>query len=130
MPGARWGGAVLYVKDLPALTAFYVAVLEVPVVSRDHDHAVLAVGGASFTLVQVPPHVAAGIVIAQPPQRREDTPIKPVFNVTDLQRARERVNATGGEMNRPERQWSWQGRTVCDGHDPEGNVFQLSAPAG
>ena len=128
MAGACWGGVVLYVKDLPALTAFYAGVLEVPVANREPDHAVLAVGGAAFTLVQMPPHIASTVVIARPPQRREDTPLKPVFNVPELQRARERVNASGGEMNPQQRQWSWQGRTVCDGHDPEGNVFQLSAP--
>ena len=29
----------------------------------------------------------------------------------------------GGAVN--EREWEFEGAKVCDGHDPEGNVFQL-----
>jgi hypothetical protein len=28
-------------------------------------------------------------------------------------------------MNAVEREWEFEGAKVCDGHDPEGNVFQL-----
>jgi len=28
-----------------------------------------------------------------------------------------------------EREWTYRGRRVCDGHDPEGNVFQAAEPA-
>jgi len=28
-------------------------------------------------------------------------------------------------MNAVERKWEFEGAKVCDGHDPEGNIFQL-----
>jgi len=28
-------------------------------------------------------------------------------------------------MNAVEREWELRGANVCDGHDPEGNIFQL-----
>jgi hypothetical protein len=28
-------------------------------------------------------------------------------------------------MNAADREWEFEGAKVCDGHDPEGNVFQL-----
>jgi predicted enzyme related to lactoylglutathione lyase len=121
-------GAVLYAKDLPGLVHFYVTTLGLGLRRSEADHAELDAGGVSFTLVQIPAAVAAQIVLSQPPQRREDTPIKLVFEVGSLAAARVAVAQGGGEMNPPEREWSWQGRTVCDGHDPEGNVFQLAVP--
>jgi predicted enzyme related to lactoylglutathione lyase len=123
-------GAVLYVKDLPGLLGFYGSALGLTLRRSEADHAEFDAGGAAFTLVQMPASLASQIVVSQPPQRREDTPIKLILQVASLAAAREAVARGGGEMNPPERQWSWQGRTVCDGHDPEGNVFQLveSAP--
>lgn len=123
-------GAVLYVKDLPRLCDFYARITGLPVHPGEADHAVLQGAGLPFTLVQMPPHIADSVVVRQPPERREDTPIKLVFNVASLDVARADVTALGGEMNPPSRQWPWQGRIVCDGHDPEGNVFQLSMPGG
>ncbi len=141
MTPATLSGAVLYVKDLAGLTDFYAHVLGVPVAirqashqvihqaSQQADHAVLQLGGTEFMLVQMPPHIAAGVSVQQPPERREDTPLKLCFLVPGMAPARERVAALGGQMNPPEREWVWHGRTVCDGHDPEGNVFQLGEAA-
>jgi hypothetical protein len=28
-------------------------------------------------------------------------------------------------LNPPDAEWLFEGSRVCDGHDPEGNVFQL-----
>ena len=57
---------------------------------------------------------AAGIVVS-------------AFVVPDLAAARLAATQCGGGLNGAERQWVFQGWTVCDGHDPEGNVVQFRA---
>jgi predicted enzyme related to lactoylglutathione lyase len=76
-------------------------------------------------LWQSPARIAEQIQIASPPVRREDTAVKLWFAVPSLAAARSLVARLGGELNGPEREWQFEGDRVCDGHDPEGNVFQL-----
>jgi predicted enzyme related to lactoylglutathione lyase len=78
-----------------------------------------------FVIVRIPKRIADTIDIATPPEPREDTPLKPVFGVEDIAHARQRAAELGGAMNAVEREWEFEGAKVCDGHDPEGNVFQL-----
>ena len=66
--------------------------------------------------------------MSDPPVRREETPIKLVLPVRDLGGARTAAAALGGVVDGPEREWEFQGHRVVDGHDPEGNVFQVRAP--
>ena len=80
---------------------------------------------SQLVIVRIPPAIADAIDIARPPMVREDTPIKLVFAVDDIARARARASDLGGAVNPAERAWQFDGATVCDGHDPEGNVFQL-----
>ena len=68
---------------------------------------------------------AAAIQVAAPPERREDTPIKLVFTAEDIASARSRAAELGGTMNAVDREWELEGAKVCDGCDPEGNVFQI-----
>lgn len=35
----------------------------------------------------------------------------------------------GGELNPPDQEWQLGTTRICDGHDPEGNVFQVRAAA-
>lgn len=81
----------------------------------------------SFQLVvlQIPKRIADAIVIASPPERREDAAIKLVLFVQSIEHARTSALQLGGGVNTPDREWQFQGATVCDGYDPEGNVFQL-----
>jgi predicted enzyme related to lactoylglutathione lyase len=64
-------------------------------------------------------HPARQIEITNPPRAREETPIKLLFEVDDLDEVRQRLVFYGATMFEP--------RTtgVCDGLDPEGNVFSL-----
>jgi predicted enzyme related to lactoylglutathione lyase len=75
--------------------------------------------------VRIPKGIAETIDIATPPEPREDTPLKLVFGVEDIGRARLRAAELGGAVNATAREWQFDGDTVCDGIDPEGNVFQL-----
>lgn len=123
---ARLRHAILYVVDLPRLTAFYRDGLGLPVdqAASAPSWVVLDAGGAALALHAIPPAIAAGIAIAQPPVPREDTPIKLGFEVADLTAARARLEAHGATMQAPT---AWG---TCDGVDPEGNVLQLvAAPA-
>lgn len=79
----------------------------------------LGEGGARFALHAIPEAIASTIAIADPPEAREDTPIKLVFRVPDLAGERERLIARGVPMGES-RPWG-----SCDGIDPEGNVFQI-----
>jgi predicted enzyme related to lactoylglutathione lyase len=57
--------------------------------------------------------------------RREDVPVKLVFAVVDIVAARNSAAERGGAVDPVDREWGFEGFKVCDGHDPEGNVFQL-----
>ncbi|MFD2453706.1 hypothetical protein [Ideonella paludis] len=61
------------------------------------------------------PAYAAEIEIAQPPQLREDTPIKPAFWVADLAAVRVAAEATGGGLNPDSKTWQIRGAAVLDG---------------
>jgi len=75
--------------------------------------------------VHIPDAVARTLALSDPPARRTDTPIKLVFFVGSIEAAREQAGALGGALDAPDSQWQFQGGAVCDGYDPEGNVFQL-----
>jgi predicted enzyme related to lactoylglutathione lyase len=118
-------GAVLYAKDLDHLVEFYSSVAGIEQKSVDKGFAVLGAKPSQFIIVRVPKRIADTIDIATPPEPREDTPLKLVFGVEDIAHARDRAAELGGAMNVVEREWEFDGTKVCDGYDPEGNVFQL-----
>jgi len=118
-------GAVLYAKDLQRLLEFYSAVVCLDVQSVQEGFAVLGRAPSRLVIVRIPKSIADTIDIATPPDRREDTPVKLVFSVDDIAGARTRAAERGGAMNPAEREWKFDGAKICDGHDPEGNVFQV-----
>ena len=118
-------GAVLYAKDLQRLVDFYAAVTGLDVQSVQKGFAVLGGEPSRLVIVRIPKHIADAIDIATPPERREDTPIKLVFSVDDIAGVRNRAAELGGILDAVEREWEFEGARVCDGHDPEGNVFQV-----
>src|SRR5262249_5762957 len=118
-------GAVLYAKDLGRLAEFYSTVAGVEPKAIEKGFAVLGSEGSQFVIVRIPKRIADSIDIAMPPKPREGTPLKLMFAVEDIAHARDRAAELGGAMNPVEREWEFQGDKVCDGHDPEGNIFQL-----
>ena len=119
--------AVLYVVDLPRMVAFYRDGLGLTLSRGDDSGADLAVTGSTLHLLRVPAAVAAEIVIADPPVRREETPIKLVVPVDDLAGARRRIVEHGGVVDAPDREWTWADTIRVDAVDPEGNVVQVAA---
>lgn len=118
-------GAVVYVKDLDRAVEFYSRVAGLPVAHRGERFALLRSGPVELTLHRIPEHIAAAIHIDSPPQRREDTAVKLVFAVPRIDVARADAAVLGGTVDPVGHEWRFDGVTVCDGHDPEGNVIQL-----
>jgi predicted enzyme related to lactoylglutathione lyase len=118
-------GAVLYAKDLRGLAQFYSSVAGIEVRAIEERFAILGREPSQLVIVASPKRIADSIDIATPQVRREDTPIKLVFVVNDIASARNRAADRGGAMNAVDSEWEFEGAKVCDGLDPEGNVFQL-----
>jgi predicted enzyme related to lactoylglutathione lyase len=123
-------GAVIYAKNLAQLAKFYENVTGLEVRETNKNYTRLESNSFQLVVLQAPKHIASTIVISEPPVRRENTPIKLVFFVKRISDAREKVIALGGELNTSEKEWKFGEHMVCDGHDPEGNVFQLRALSG
>ncbi len=122
--------AVVYGQDLDRLAGFYCATLGVTESRRTRSFVVLSGSSYDLVLVSMPPELAAQVTVTVPPQRREDTPVKLTFSVDDIARARAAAAEAGGVVEGPEREWSWDGATVVNGHDPEGNVIQVRQAEG
>jgi predicted enzyme related to lactoylglutathione lyase len=122
---APQAGAVLYAKDFRRLAEFYRRVAGLQEREAADDFICLESNAFQLVVLQIPVHIAETITIEIPPRRPESTPIKLVFFVASVEAGRVAARENGGELNPPEREWSFQGDKVCDGVDPEGNVFQL-----
>ena len=78
---------MIYVQGLESMRAFYVACLGLVVAEQDDTTAMLRRGGWTLHLVTVPPAVAATIELSDPPRRRAETPLKPVFEIAGSRRS-------------------------------------------
>ena len=78
-------------------------------------------GYARFALHAIPAEIAREIKVSSPPQPREKSPVKLVFEVPDVDGERTKLQSRGITMI--QRPWgSWEGV------DPEGNIFGLIDP--
>jgi len=128
-PPSAKAAAVLYAKNTELVSAFYEQVAGLVITESSANFKVLASARFELTVVLIPPAIAATITILTPPIRREDTPIKLVFLVASIAIARATAARCGGALNPAEHEWQFRGFTVCDGHDPEGNVLQVREQA-
>jgi len=119
------GRAVLYAKNLQRLRDFYQLALGFAVKSASHDHAVLASPSLDLVIVAIPDAIASTITIDAPPQLRTEVPAKLVFDTPSIAAARAAARVHGGDVLSPEKEWESDGHRICDGNDPEGNIFQL-----
>lgn len=123
----RLRAAMLYVKDFNRMKRFYRDLLGVEPSNHQwtDEWAVFETGGIRFALHAIPADIAAKIEIATPPVPREKDVVKLIFEVTDVERERERLESLGIRTLR--RVWQKPGQ-ACDAIDPEGNIFQLCSP--
>lgn len=126
MPSIRLGTAIVFAKDISRLAEFYADGLGLPVIDAPMAPGWIEfdAGGVRLALHAIPPREARKIEITNPPRAREETPLKLVFEVDDLMAARRRLVQFGATMFEP------RPSGVCDGIDPEGNVFSLVAAPG
>ena len=121
-------GLVVFAKNKKRVSAFYQQTLGLEVHESDASHDLLRGHGYEVVVHTIPRKYAVGIVIAKPPQPREDTAFKPTFVVADLSAVRRAVEATGGYLRPDSGAWRFRGHVVLDGWDPEGNVVQFKQP--
>lgn len=121
-------GAVLYAKDVDRLVQFYASVMDLEVQTVEKGFAILGCEPTRLVIVRIPRRIADEIEITAPPEPREETPIKLVFALDDIAHARNRAAGLGGALGAIESEWEFDGARICDGHDPEGNIFQIRQP--
>ena len=118
---------VLFVDDVPRLAAFYQSLAGMTLVQSDEQHAVLEAASFQLTIHAIG---TAGHTPAAAYPVRGDSYVKFCLPVDSIARARASAAARGGEVWDPSREWdaTERGFGACDGHDPEGNVFQVREP--
>jgi catechol 2,3-dioxygenase-like lactoylglutathione lyase family enzyme len=115
--------AVLLARDLTRMIQFYCAVLDEPCVYRDDYHAVLRCGLFALDIHQLPAHALQSADESR--DARKQAAVKLSFPVDSIARARRVAHEHGGELDPPPPRWVVEQQKICDGVDPEGNVFQL-----
>jgi predicted enzyme related to lactoylglutathione lyase len=123
MPGPARAGLFVYAHDRERLARFHEMVAGMTRLNDTPELTVLESPDIQLLVHGIPPHIAADIVIASPPARREDTALKFFFTVPSLDEARREATALGGDVGHEN--WEGPGFVVCNAMDPEGNVFQL-----
>jgi predicted enzyme related to lactoylglutathione lyase len=119
-------GAILYAQDITRVATFYSKTIGFDITHAEANHIILDSSTFQLVVHAIPAEIAAEIEIATPPVRREDTPIKLSFPVASINAARIAAAKHGGGLNGKDREWEFRGRRICDGHDPDGNVIQVS----
>ena len=114
--------AMIYARDIRAMTAFYRDVMQFAVGRELDDWVELDAGDFQIALHAVPAAIAAKIELAAPPVPRSETPIKLLFESTDLGALRARLRASGLELSSRRREGG-DAPDHVDGFDVEGNVF-------
>ena len=102
-------GAVLYAKDLDRIVEFYCSVAGIE--PQSVGNAIRRARGqpSQFVIVRIPEHIAGTIDITTLPESRENIPLKLVFGVEDIPRARSYAVERGGAVNATEREWKFEG---------------------
>jgi predicted enzyme related to lactoylglutathione lyase len=119
--------AVLFVKDLKRVSAFYAQALGMSCTHSDAHHSILNCRGFNFIVHQIPPHLADEIVIEQPPHRRAEGALRLSFPVQDVTETRRLARSLGGDVDDAPPAWADPNANTFLGYDPEGNVFKISA---
>jgi predicted enzyme related to lactoylglutathione lyase len=117
------GALVIFARDVPRLAAFYEGVLSLNPTEDSWGGIRLLDVNEEILIHPIPKAIAKTIDIQTPPRARENTAIKPVFNVASLSACLEEVQRRGGVVT--DQTFSLDGLTRHDVLDPEGNVVQL-----
>lgn len=114
---------VLWVSDLDAQIAFYSNLLELELVGQESGFAYLLGEANAVMLHELPSEYRANLPLTAQLPAQTEVAIKPVFQVADLDAARERLVGT---LATAAADAFTHGRSsYLDVIDPEGNVIQL-----
>ncbi len=127
MPDPARAGALIYAKQLDAMSRFYQALLGMTLLMADDAHHVLENDDCQLIIHAIPPHIAATFEIAVPPEPRQAQAIKLFFTVDSLARAEQQVADLGGGLFGPV--YDGPGFKARNAFDLEGNLFHLRAMA-
>jgi catechol 2,3-dioxygenase-like lactoylglutathione lyase family enzyme len=118
----RLAGAMLFVKDLDRMTAFYREVLGLEPIEETRVENWVEFKGDSvrFSLHAIPSSSTAEIRIDSPPRPREQSSAKLTFAVDSVDGTLQKIE----QMGLPLQRRPWGGTEAVD---PEGNVFAVSA---
>lgn len=122
MPSAQLESIILFVKNVRLLSEFYTDLLDCTITERSGDDwHLLDTGGAYLGLHRIGDQYLDGN--SAPPSYYQNT--KLVFLCEEaLDKIRERLVEINVSMREIQDYPQW-GYAVCDGEDPEGNIFQL-----
>ena len=121
--------AVLFAKDLPTVAAFYSTAIGLKVLVSDEYHTRLECCGFELIVHQIPRHMADGIAIDRPPQRRTSSAIRLDYPVRNIAESRRHARLLGGDIDESPPPWADQAARFYCGYDPEGNQFGVAEPA-
>jgi predicted enzyme related to lactoylglutathione lyase len=117
---------VIFAVDVKLVANFYAAVLGLsarPQPGDSMNDSRLGNDLEELLIHSIPPRIAKTIVIESPPSPREESAMKPVFDVKSLKDSLEQVSLRGGAVTG--RTFTLNGLTRHDIVDPEGNIVQL-----
>jgi hypothetical protein len=114
---------VVFSINVRRLAVFYESVLGAEPLDESSGDIRLSNERDEVLIHSIPEKIAKDIKITSPPTPRENSALKPVFDVISLERALGSVEATGGVVT--SRGFSFDGMTRRDVLDPDGNIIQL-----
>ena len=119
-------GLVIYVANLEIMSAFYREAFALTYRDGDHEYVALARNQFELVLLRTDIAISYGNAGSDKAHHRADTAIKPVFFVDEpIADIRTKAAKLGGSLKPEENEWDFDGARVCDGWDPEGNIFQV-----
>src|SRR5262245_56238695 len=116
----RVGTIIVFTEDVSRLGAFYAQVLGLDVIEESEGWVRLDAGGCALALHAISGPRAGGVGVGP---RRVDGYLKVAFYAADVAAERARLVAAGARMDEVK---TFGEINLCDGLDPDGNVFQIS----
>jgi len=118
-------GILIFAKDHRSLAEFYSRLLGAEETDNKEGYITLFHGGVELIIHALHKAIADSISINEPPEQRSDIAIKPIFFVESIEQCRSIVSGTKARLNDKDLEFRFYDYVVCDGTDPEGNVFQI-----
>ncbi len=119
-------GLVIYVNNLKVMSDFYEKLFNLRIRETNENYVALENEQIELVLLKTETSSRVGSSNQSGFKIRESTPIKPVFIVDEpIEKIRATVKSLGSGFNSSETEWKFNGYNVCDGWDPEGNIFQV-----